>query len=107
MESMLLVLLKEFITIIKPNAILTLNALFSPFFNLNDLDKLPQNHTNLKFINRNIFDFYFFIYEIYQNNNFNYIHDYSDILYKLIFGDKKCYKIHQTLEFLSNCQICC
>jgi hypothetical protein len=86
--------------LIKPNCLLLLYTVFSPFFDFGILAKTnDQSIERLCFPLINKFDVYYFLYS-FKNNQFNYEDDYENLSYKRIYWENEIYDIKKVAKFL-------
>ena len=115
-EAALLLILKKFALVIKPNTILTIYLVCSTFFELVKLANLPlmevnpmnpgnlPNNQNDKFININVFDMDYYLYQM-DNNGFNYVNDSPILSYHTVFGEIKDVGVQDLIQYFTHLEV--
>ena len=115
-EAALLLILKKFALVIKPNTILTIYLVCSTFFELVKLANLPlmevnpmnpgnlPNNQNHKFININVFDMDYYLYQM-DNNGFNYVNDSPILSYHTVFGEMEDVGVQDLIQYFTHLEV--
>ena len=109
-EAALLLILQRFALIIKPNTILTIYMVCSPFFEFERLANLPlmevcaKHQKKHKFININIFDIDYYLYQI-DNNGFKFVNDSPILSYYTVFGEFENVRIQDLIQYFTQLKV--
>ena len=110
-------LLQRLAVIIKPNTILTLYTVCSPFFKMETLNNLPSifakmhgtasqsNNQYHRFLNINLFDIDYYLFKIDNNNSFKYINDSPILSFNVVYGEYENMAIQDLINYLVQLQV--